>query len=119
MYQRLSFLRNPRYAGQQHAAPAGATGLPGLRGSSTAHRHPAKATAASSSGVPARLTQGKTVTAAAAGFLVMPAQGALFHAYEAGGVYLQTLQLQNTGTVMQQVRLLPPTSRYFQASFPR
>jgi hypothetical protein len=46
-------------------------------------------------------------------------QGVLFDAYEPGGVYLQTVQLQNTGTVMRQLRLLPPTSRYFQVSFPR
>lgn len=46
-------------------------------------------------------------------------QGVLFDAYERGGVYLQTVQLQNTGTVMRQLRLLPPTSRYFQVSFPR
>jgi hypothetical protein len=43
----------------------------------------------------------------------------LFDAYEPGNAYFQTVQLQNVGTVMRQLRLLPPSSRYFQISFPR
>jgi hypothetical protein len=59
------------------------------------------------------------VLAEDAGFVVSPAAGVLFDAYEPGGVYFQTVQLQNVGNVMRGLRLLPPASRYFQVSLPR
>lgn len=118
MYQRLSYLRNPRFA-PPSAAPAA---LP-LKGSSTAHKRRGRPQAASSSSSstvqPRQYGTRAMLTAAQAGFGVYPAHGVLFDAYKPGGVYLQTVQLQNTGTVMRQLRLLPPSSRYFQVSFPR
>lgn len=119
MYQRLSFLRNPRYAVQQGPAPRTASGA-ALKGSSTAHRRRAGAVAGTSCGArPGRYDERSNIRAAEAGFSVVPAQGLLFDAYVPGGVYFQTVQLQNVGTIMKQLRLLPPTSRYFQVSFPR
>lgn len=118
MYQRLSFLRNPRYRVQQGAA--GRKKLP-LKGCSTAHiRHKqTQAISKRSAAQPAQYDTRSSMTAAEAGFSVEPAQGVLFDAYEPGGVYFQTVQLQNVATVMKQLRLLPPSSRYFQISFPR
>lgn len=117
MYQRLSFLRNPRYA-VPSGKEARALQATGLRGSSSAHRH-CRGSAASSSAGKQPLHKSTTETAAGAGFTVTPAEGVLFDAYQPGGVYVQTVQLQNAGQVMQQLRLLPPSSRYFQVSFPR
>lgn len=121
MYQRLSFLRNPRYAVQQGPVPRTAAGATALKGSSTAHRRRAGAVGAGRScgAAPGRYDERANIRAAEAGFSVVPAQGVLFDEYVPGGVYFQTVQLQNMGTVMKQLRLLPPTSRYFQVSFPR
>jgi len=117
MYQRLSYLRNPRYAEQPRAAPPGSAGL---KGASTAHRHRHNQHSSNSSiKHPRQQAAGGLVTAAAAGFSYVPQQGVLFQAYESGGVYFHTVQLQNAGTVMKQLRLLPPQSCYFQISFPR
>lgn len=116
MYQRLSYLQNPRYA--QEARP-GPGSLP-LKGTSTAHRRRVAAKAGSKNAVQQRQPGlSPVVTAAAAGISVVPAQGVLFDAYEPDNAYFQTVQLQNVGTVMRQLRLLPPSSRYFQISFPR
>lgn len=114
MYQRLSYLRNPRYAAQSTAPAA----LP-LKGSSAAHRRHGAPLASSTVQLGQYGSLAVLTAAAAAGIGVYPSQGVLFDAYEPGGVYLQTVQLQNTGTVMRQLRLLPPSSRYFQVSFPR
>lgn len=123
MYQRLSFLRNPRHAVQQGPGlRAGASGgVAALKGNSTAHRRRAGAAVSSRScgAAPARYDEHASIRAAEAGFCVVPAQGVLFDEYVPGGVYFQTVQLQNVGMVMKQLRLLPPTSRYFQVSFPR
>jgi hypothetical protein len=118
MYQRLSYLRNPRYAVQQGVAGHGSTAP---IGGSTAHKQ-CRSTQGSRNSTAAQLAQSATratLTASEAGFSVVPAQGVLYDAYEPGGVYLQTVQLQNLGTHMKQLRLLPPFSRYFQISFPR
>lgn len=118
MYQRLSYLRNPRYAVQQGAAGRSSMAP---KGSSTAHKQrwhthgSSKSTAAQ----PAQYETRATLTATEAGFSVVPAQGVLFDAYVSGGVCFQTVQLQNVGTIMKQLRLLPPASKYFQISFPR
>lgn len=115
MYQRLSYLRNPRYAAQA-AAPAS---LP-LKGSSTAHRRRTGCKPDRSSTVqPRQYGSPPVLTAAEAGFGVQPALGVLFDAYQPGEACFQTVQLQNMGTIMRQLRLLPPSSRYFQLSFPR
>lgn len=127
MYQRLVFLKNPRYA---TAPKQTVTGLPraagSLRGTSTSRRqqqlhltqhghhtrsakHPVRSTTAAAA----------VSSPGDAGFCLVPTEGVLFDAYEPGGVYIKTLQLQNVGTVMRQLRLLPPASRYFQISFPR
>jgi hypothetical protein len=118
MYQRLSYLRNPRYPVQQGAAGRSSMAP---KGSSTAHKQRRRMLSSSKSTAaqPAQYETRATLTAAEAGFGVVPSQGVLFDAYEPGGVYFQTVQLQNVGTIMKQLRLLPPVSKYFQISFPR
>jgi hypothetical protein len=129
MYHKLSFLRNPRYP-----MPAATAAMleQGMRGSSSLrmqqHNNSSSSRSKSRSRSPTRSgrsPQHNTATAAGcvlaedAGFVVSPAAGVLFDAYEPGGVYFQTVQLQNVGSVMRGLRLLPPASRYFQVSLPR
>jgi hypothetical protein len=128
MYHKLSFLRNPRYP-----MPAATAAMleQGMRGSSSL-RMQQHYTSSSKSCSPTRsrssAVQATAAAAAAAagcvlaedaGFQVSPAAGVLFDAYEPGGVYFQTVQLQNVDNVMRGLRLLPPASRYFQVSLPR
>jgi hypothetical protein len=54
-----------------------------------------------------------------AGFCVTPSAGVLFDTYEAGEVCYAAVLLQNVGGISRQLRLLPPSSRYFQTSLPR
>lgn len=141
MHQRLSFLRTPRHAAQQPmpAAPLPVAGgsppsprtcqQPGLplecsvNGSSPAGaRSSTTTTTTSSSSVQLGLAQGVAAcmqSPRGAGFAVVPPHGVHFGVYEPGGVYHATVQLQNVGAVAQQLRLLPPASRYFQVSLPR
>jgi hypothetical protein len=132
MYQRLSFLRNPRHMPAPPAVPGSECSLRGL---AKAHqprhsqrvRSPARAIAADASGAAAssRPQLGLLQAAACvpspadAGFAVVPQSGVRFERYEAGGAYFATVQLQNVGCVAQQLRLLPPASCYFQVSLPR
>eukprot|EP00878_Enallax_costatus_P039913 GHUV01045852.1.p1 GENE.GHUV01045852.1~~GHUV01045852.1.p1 ORF type:complete len:288 (+),score=104.56 GHUV01045852.1:1025-1888(+) len=114
MYHRLSFLRNPRYAATQ---PQTAMQL-SLQGSQKGHRHKQHK---HSSPTRSRTTgaAGAYISPLQAGFSATPADGVLFDSYEPGGVYYQTVQLQNVTNVMKGLRLLPPASRYFQISLPR
>jgi hypothetical protein len=138
MYHKLSFLRNPRYP---MPAATAAMLAQGMRGGSSLRMQQQQNLTSSSSGDKAssrsnsrsrsptrsgRSPVPHTTAAAAgcvlaedAGFCVSPAAGVLFDAYEPGGVYFQTMQLQNVGGVMRGLRLLPPASRYFQVSLPR
>jgi hypothetical protein len=133
MYHKLSFLRNPRYPMPAATAAMLAQGMRG--GSSLRMQQQQQTTSGSRSKIrsrsPARSGRSPvphaSATAAAAGcivaedagFCVLPAAGVLFDAYEPGGVYFQTVQVQNVGGVMRGLRLLPPASRYFQVSLPR
>jgi hypothetical protein len=130
MCRKLSFLRNPRYP-----MPAAAAAMlqQSMRGSSSLRmqQHNTSSRSKSRSRSPTRNgrspVQGTAAAAAAAGcvlaedagFVTSPAAGVLFDAYEPGGVYFQTVQLQNVGNVMRGLQLLPPASRYFQVSLPR
>ncbi|KAF8066262.1 DLEC1 [Scenedesmus sp. PABB004] len=101
LLNRLSFLCNPA-----RGAPRGARGARRQRGA---------ARAASRGGGGA----GAPGSPRGAGFQLLPACGAVFSTYEPGDVCTTTVALQNVGSVMRGLRLLPPASRFFEVSLLR
>lgn len=124
MFQRLSFLRNPRYPSPQSATAALMQNS--LTGSKKGHKHkqqhhssPNKGKSLDPNSAANSATGVYLQSPTEAGFSMTPGAGILFDSYESGGVYFQTVQLQNVSNVMKGLRLLPPASRFFQISLPR
>ena len=126
MYARLTFLRNPRYPAlpltvaptldMRHVGSSSGSGS--VIGRSPGARTSVHSSSSTTGGV-ASAEEAATGAAAAAGFLVLPMNTASFTSYEPGRTYFATVQLQNVGTTLAGLRLLPPASRYFQASLLR
>jgi len=122
MYHKLSFLKNPRFTPSHTEKVSSTSHQPGSSTALSAVWQPLRSqTAQLKSSCESGDAEGDRplLTLRQAGLALLPAGGVLFSSYEPGGLYFQTVQLQNVGNVICSFRLQGPASRYFSISLPK